>query len=216
MIKLFACIFMIIDHIGLAFFQNDISYRVIGRLSMPMFAWALARGFTYTSNRKKQFFRIFLLAVISQVPYMLLTDHKQGNICVLWLLCLGFLNLYTAKDKCSYHYIGSAALVLIAILVPFDYGWYGFALTIIFYFFGIKPGNKNYTMQWIFITLITGLYILTDYEKGLIQIFALVCIPIIYIMKKYDNKVKINKHFYYWFYPGHMLILCVIKWLCRR
>ena len=47
MLKLIACLTMIIDHIGVIFFPSMLIFRIIGRLSMPLFAYSLAKGFKY-------------------------------------------------------------------------------------------------------------------------------------------------------------------------
>ena len=41
-IKIVAAIAMLIDHIGLLFFSDVVSFRVIGRISMPLFAMIFA------------------------------------------------------------------------------------------------------------------------------------------------------------------------------
>ena len=55
MIKLFALITMVIDHIGLVFFPNVIIFRIIGRLSMPLFAYCVARGYYIIASKKDIF-----------------------------------------------------------------------------------------------------------------------------------------------------------------
>jgi hypothetical protein len=50
-IKIIACILMAIDHIGYHLFPNLIILRIIGRLSMPLFAFFIAEGCYYTKNK---------------------------------------------------------------------------------------------------------------------------------------------------------------------
>ncbi len=43
-LKLWACLFMLVDHIGVVFFDDNLAMRAIGRLSMPIFAFLLVEG----------------------------------------------------------------------------------------------------------------------------------------------------------------------------
>lgn len=72
---------MIIDHIAWAFlrpytgnsFYLLVFYEVLrglGRLTMPIMCLLLVEGFFYTKNLSKYFFRLFVFALISHVPYV--------------------------------------------------------------------------------------------------------------------------------------------------
>ena len=76
-LKVFAIIVMLIDHIGCYFVSRiapDPYYimRSIGRLAMPIFLYLIVHGFFYTSNLKKYIFRLFCLATITQVILIIL------------------------------------------------------------------------------------------------------------------------------------------------
>lgn len=84
-LKWIALITMIIDHIGAilipAFYSKGIGnmyvdwtilYQVcrwIGRFSFPLYCFLLVEGFVHTANRNKYFYRMFLFAVISEIPF---------------------------------------------------------------------------------------------------------------------------------------------------
>lgn len=76
-LKIFAIIVMLIDHIG-CYFVSKIApnpyyiMRSIGRLAMPIFLYLIVQGFFYTSNLKKYIFRLFCLATITQVILIIL------------------------------------------------------------------------------------------------------------------------------------------------
>lgn len=69
-LKIIACLTMLIDHIGFLFFPDLIWLRYIGRLSMPLFAFFIAEGCRYTSNKLRYFLQIFLLGVACQSVYI--------------------------------------------------------------------------------------------------------------------------------------------------
>lgn len=71
MLKLLACIFMLLDHIGFYFDSMlpptiVILLRAVGRLAFPMFAWNVARGYSRTRKVPVYFFRMLSFAVISE------------------------------------------------------------------------------------------------------------------------------------------------------
>ncbi|NLH02388.1 MAG: fimbrial assembly protein, partial [Clostridiales bacterium] len=49
-IKMLAIVTMLIDHIGAIFFPQIPLFRIIGRLSFPLFCFFIAQGVLYTSN----------------------------------------------------------------------------------------------------------------------------------------------------------------------
>ena len=66
MIKAFACLFMIIDHVGLTIFPDIIILKIIGRLSMPVFAYGIARGFSHSHKRGTETLYIRRMAVLTR------------------------------------------------------------------------------------------------------------------------------------------------------
>ncbi len=74
-IKYLAIIAMLIDHIGMFFLPittlPGLLCRVIGRLTAPIMCLFVAEGYVHTSSRKKYGTRLFVFALISQIPYAL-------------------------------------------------------------------------------------------------------------------------------------------------
>ena len=54
-LKILACVFMFIDHLGVIIFPDVYILRAVGRLAMPLFAWMLAEGCFYTKNKLKDY-----------------------------------------------------------------------------------------------------------------------------------------------------------------
>ncbi len=83
-LKLIALVAMIVDHVGAAFPMPDI-FRVIGRLSFPIYAFLIAEGCRHTRNLHRYLFRLGLFALISEVPFdwafgVILMDEKIPRI----------------------------------------------------------------------------------------------------------------------------------------
>ena len=76
-LKIIAIISMTLDHIGIIFFPNIIFFRIIGRMSFPLFAYCTASGCIFTKNIKKYILRLFVLGFISQ-PILLMAT-LDGN-----------------------------------------------------------------------------------------------------------------------------------------
>ena len=204
-LKMLAIITMLIDHIGAIFFPNIAILRMIGRISFPLFCFFISEGFIYTSNVKLYLGRLFLFAIISEVPYDLAfhgTIYYPGKQNVFFTLCLGLIAIYALHTYLAERPVTAIVLagvsVLFAELLHTDYGWFGVVLIIIFYCF------KNYRTRGIFAFALfnTGFSLLTS----TLQLYAITsCIPILLYNGK---KGKINgKYLFYAFYPVHLLIL---------
>ena len=139
-IKLIAVLTMIIDHIGLFFFPGAILPRVIGRLSFPLFAWLISNGAHHTRNARNYLTRIFLLAVISQIPFIAanrLIDNSFRNLNVVFTLFLGLAAIElikTTKKKFLWVMIFAFAAA-IAQFFNTEYGATGVISIVIFYIF---------------------------------------------------------------------------------
>ncbi|MBU4031120.1 conjugal transfer protein TraX, partial [Patescibacteria group bacterium] len=68
---------MVADHVGFLFFPHILWLRIIGRISLPIFAFLIGEGYEKTSNVKKYFFRLAIFALISFVPHYFL--FKVGS-----------------------------------------------------------------------------------------------------------------------------------------
>ncbi|MBQ8291259.1 MAG: hypothetical protein IJX88_01940 [Clostridia bacterium] len=95
-IKFLAAALMVIDHVGLLFFPDMLLFRKIGRLSMPLFAFAIAEGCKYTKNKPKHFFLLFGLAVICQTVYYFF-DSGNLYMCILVTFSLSVLTIYALQ-----------------------------------------------------------------------------------------------------------------------
>lgn len=102
-LKLLAAIFMIIDHLGLIFYPDLLWLRMLGRLSMPLFAFAIAEGCRYTKNKWKHFFLLFGLGTICQLVYFIFapTTIYLGILITFSFSTLMIYALQFAK-KCTF------------------------------------------------------------------------------------------------------------------
>ena len=196
---LLGAILMAIDHVGAILFPFEIGFRLVGRLSFPLFAFGIAEGVTHTRNFPRYFLRIFVTAMVSQPIYMLAFGARTGN--PLFTLAYGAmtLNLWR-REK---HFLACLLLVL-SYFFSFSYGWYGVA-TIFFYGFYFQQKNLSLYGN----VALQGLYAL-QYRNWL-QAYSILAFPL--IGAKWKWNISLPRYFFYLFYPTHLLILVGIKGL---
>lgn len=207
-LKVLAIVTMLVDHTGAILFPQVTVLRMIGRLAFPIFAYMISEGLLHTSNVKRYFGRLFLFALISEVPFDLALWSTpfyplRQNVfftLVLGLAAIYFLDRYL-KENSVIAVLLAASMALLAEAVNTDYGWFGVATVIIFYCF------RNFRTRGVFVFTLLLLGYSLMYSR--LEIFAVgSCIAILLYN---GQKGKWNwKYFFYAFYPVHLLILYFI------
>ncbi len=201
-LKMIAIVSMVIDHVGHIFFPEAMIFRIIGRMSFPIFAYVLAEGFHYTKDVKKYLLRLGLFALLSEIPYDLaimgsVLEFSHQN--VFFTLFFGVLMLYVMSRMKNM--LMQYAVVLVAVFVcrflHTDYRSIGVLLVFIFYVFRQRKAEKLLIVGLIFLGLTGGL-----------QLYALLALPLI-ALHNGEQGTKM-KAFFYLFYPAHLLILYLV------
>lgn len=188
---------MIIDHIGVVFFPDMPIYRIIGRLAFPLYAWGIVQGYIYTRSLQNYQKRLLWLAVLSQIPFMMIAGLKL-NVIFTFLICIFILRLLESKWKERYSLI---IIISIFTLVFSDYGLYAILLVLIFrYLKGIQIAAAHLLLD-LFFAVMFGWWL---------QPFSVIATVIILNRDKL-KKLKINRLFYRSFYPAHLMILVLMK-----
>ena len=95
MLKWLAIITMTVDHVGAVLYQDFTVLRWIGRLAFPLFAYLLILGMENTRNVRKYFVRLFVFALVSQVPFFLAIDYAPFEFLnIFFTLTSGLLFIY--------------------------------------------------------------------------------------------------------------------------
>ena len=116
-LKIFAIITMTIDHVGLALFNNNTFFRIIGRIAMPIFAYQVAIGFNNTRSKLKYILRMFFVAFISEFSFDLLLKSAgyattNFNICFTFTLALLTLYFIDLSRKNKLYFLASLIPIL--------------------------------------------------------------------------------------------------------
>lgn len=217
---------MLLDHFGDAYFKQISLMNVIGRIAFPIFAFQISEGYLHTKNLKKYFLRLFLFALISQVPFMLFysiyTDNFTLNIFFTLLIGLLAIFLYDQITHFSFRSIknekmktllkyslGFLAVSLLGIfseICHFDYGLFGIAIIFLFYLF--RKNKPIMVTSFILACILKyGIPYLDTFNLWYILLTIFTIFPILFIClynKKQGPKVK---YLLYFFYPVHLLIL---------
>ncbi len=125
--KVFAYIFMIIDHYAIFVDPSLWAFRWIGRVAFPLYLSMLLVGYAHTRSLPKYIGRLCFWGVVSQLTIWVGLGF-QGHLDVLFTLALCLLTVYTydLMQRYSVFYRWSVVLIYayIATILSFDYGYY--------------------------------------------------------------------------------------------
>ena len=224
---------MLCDHLWATLIPGNNWLTCIGRLAYPIFAFLLVEGYFHTRNLKRYALRLLLFAVISEIPFNLM--YSSGIIYpfhqnVIWTLLIGLWMIHLnekAKSKTSIIAalvrVGTVFLGGLLGLVSFaDYNTAGVLTILVFYFF---RGNR----WWQRLGQVAGLYYINfELLKGLVfpisvlgstfeipqqGLAILALLPIWLYQGRKGYASKWFQRLCYWFYPAHMLLLWLIRYL---
>lgn len=215
-LKVFACLIMLIDHIGAIFFPEFYLLRIIGRLAFPIFAWMITNGYQYTSNRVRYLTRLGVFALISQVPFSLAFQQGMFNhLNIFFTLALGLIAIHCYEIIESKH--GKAAAVLgiafVAELLHTDYGLYGVATIALFWIY--RQDFRGLVRMQVFINVTMALPALLIAISGdwsaLLGTMQAASLLSLLLIRQYNGRLGPKvRYAFYAFYPGHLLVLYLI------
>jgi hypothetical protein len=204
-LKIIALILMTIDHIGFIF-DLPITYRIIGRLSFPLFAFLIYQGYQYTRSRKRYFLRLFIFGVSLELGLWLISLFMPvplGTRNIFLTLSFGVLGLAMMDTKFNplLKIVSIGYLLYISTLYQFDYSWYGILFILSFKFY------PRYFYISIFIQI--GLaYLQTLTGDWTLQYYAI--LSWLFIACYNHQKGYSLKYLFYVYYPLHLAILFLI------
>lgn len=174
----------------------------IGRIAFPIFCFLLVQGFIYTSSKRKYKIRLFIFALLSEIPFNLALrdEFRFGASNVLFTLLLGLVSLEVIEK--DWHLVvrglAVAGIVLLADLLCCDYGAAGVLLIVMLYF---ARDDKVMTV------LVGLLAIVASPAFSVMSILAYIPVSL------YNGKRGLKlKYVFYAFYPVHLLVLYFIRW----
>lgn len=219
LLKLIACLAMLVDHVGVVFFPLNPIFHCIGRIAFPIFCYCLTVGLQYTRNSNRYLLRLGLFAVLSQ-PFYVLAFHPGafweniGDLNIFFTLLFSLLALVGLQEKKWWLLI----FCVVALgLGSFDYSADGIILVVIFYLCRSHPGigAALFVLNYLPVLFTTSgedpLSIIVAGHPVGCEIFALLALPLILV--QCQTNWKISKWVFYLFYPLHLLAICTIRQL---
>ncbi|MEO2204156.1 TraX family protein [Paenibacillus pabuli] len=206
MMQWIAMITMLIDHIGAVFYPQVEELRIIGRIAFPIYAFAVYIGYKHTRNVQKYIWRLFWIAVISQIPFMAAFNHLSLN--VVWTLWSSLLVLL-ALDKLPNRLLGIPIVIgsgIVMEMTAMDYGMYGLLLVMLFRYFQGPVLVLGHV-------LLTALYI--QLYSSSVQMYSVVATLGIAIAQYYGAGFRLKGPRWIWryFYPAHLAVIAIIRWI---
>jgi hypothetical protein len=210
LLKWIAIITMTIDHVGAVLFPELQILRIVGRISFPLFAYLLILGMESTKNIFNYFLRLFVFALISQVPFFLAIGIGPfESLNIFFTLSFGLVFVYFFKKNSWIAFIP----IFISFIFNFDYNIYGIAIIGCMYIL-----NKNIKFGAGLLILLNVLFLLPWNN----QFLSLLALPLVVLhntgalslRKENDSKFKISiwrKYFFYIYYPSHLMLLYIIN-----
>ena len=226
-LKIIAIIAMTVDHVtwllfpGFSLAPVPIVLHVIGRITAPLMMFFISEGYHYTSNRKKYLARLMIFAVVSHVPYTMFSSFNFipgiPTTSVIWPFALGVLALMIDQGDILPNAKRWQRIVLIgiclAIALPSD--WSTPAVLSILYmgrhWGDFKQQMRDMATFLAVYAVVCGFAFAPVY--GLIHIGIIIPILFLTIYNGTRGTVggKAMKWLFYIYYPGHLLILGLIK-----
>ncbi len=226
-IKYIAMLTMLLNHISHMFlpvgsFLGEF-FTDIGYFTAPTMCYFMVEGYGYTRSKVKYGLRLFVFAVMSQVPFMLALRFGKLNM-IFTLLCCFFI--LVVMEKVADPWLRTLlCAVLIFVTVIGDWSVFAPVFTILF---RNNRGNRAGMLSSYGITCV--IFVLMSIQSNLMWpgytmpeavvsgvlsgagiVMSAVVILFFYNGKRAERGRNFSKWFFYIFYPGHLAILCLIR-----
>lgn len=179
--------------------------EIVGRFAFPIFCFLLIEGFFHTRSRGKYLGNLVLFAFVSEIPF----DLCFNGVPFLWqsqnvffTLALGLCLIWATneiKQRIKWWFIPGLFFFLLAcilsMLLSTDYEYFGIGGIAIWYLLRSYPFAASmiaFVPLWKTVWALPG-FLLTNLYNG--------------------QRGKQCKWLNYWFYPAHLLLLALLRYL---
>lgn len=217
-LKLIALAAMTADHAGLILFDGVAAFRIIGRLSFPIFAYMIAEGCRYTKNKAKYLLKIAALGALCQIVFYTAQRSLYMGILISFSISAAMIfSIDYARKKANtvawfFPLLLTIAAVLLCYSLPavlpgfkIDYGFFGILLPVLVYL----GRNKIEKLSLAFICLV-----LICLSFGGVQWYSLFAIIPLAFYNGARGRYPL-KYFFYIYYPLHMVLLYALSYIIK-
>ncbi|MEN8180478.1 MAG: TraX family protein, partial [Pseudomonadota bacterium] len=181
----------------------------------PLLAYLLVYNYLYNTRDKWAYIkRLFLFAILSQIPYMIAFENNELVLNIFFTLGVGLLLIYICEQW--YAPVGeqpwrfllvwaTVSFIFLFFSVLLSYGPFGIFTIFAFYLY-IK---EKTTISLLLLMLVIYTLNSAQWHLGL-ALFGLLSLAIIWLVNSRDIQVRrVNKWLYYTFYPLHLIFIKV-------
>ena len=230
-IKYIAMFTMLLNHIATIFLTPGTwlfeLFLAIGYFTAITMIYFLVEGYHYTHSKKTYISRLFVFALISEIPYCLAFTTNGViefyGLNMLFTLCVCFGILYvldTTKSK-----LAKVCLVILGIIISLFCDWALLAPIFTLLFVWARNSEHRTKIAFCLSIVIFGAFNflggLGRFPLAANMLYALLsvigmgmaasCIVFFYNGRRMEKGKTFSKWFFYLFYPVHLLILGVLR-----
>lgn len=234
-LKIIAIVTMLIDHIGAALIEQgvwfkidpnakvdrvyayDEIFRIIGRISFPLFCFLVVEGILHTRDVRKYAIRLGIFAIISEIPFNLafsnkVVDLSGFNVFFTLFISVSVVAGYIAIKESTQKFYEEpqvkwflcTTIFLVGLLVAgvtnTDYDVAGVCAIMVMYEFSSRNAkNLGFVVAILLLALL----------DNPIELWALLGFGLILIYN--GKRGRQIKYFFYIFYPMHLMLLWAIR-----
>lgn len=233
-IKYIAVFAMALNHIGSVFLERGTFWGELlidtGYFTAPVMCYFLVEGYQYTHSRKKYLQRLLLSALVSQIPfYMALAPEGAGILTKLNMMCTLSVCFLILEVKTWIQEEGIRLLLYaLLFLVNGKCDWATMAPVYTLLFAYAYGSQKKMTRAFVIAMAVFMLDIyrinsfLFPVDKALLLtgfsvlgvMASAVAVLYLYNGKRAERGSAVSKWFFYIFYPGHLLVIGIIRMFC--
>lgn len=183
--------------------------RGIGRTAFPIFCFFLVEGFLRTRSRFRYLGNLIIFGLVSELPFLLCIygTTQKLRLDTMFELAIGLLTIWGLEkvflltDRPAIRYPACLAVIVcgcaVAHFLHTDYREGGIATIAVLYLLRYRR-DLSLPASWT---------LLTFYNQNEIWAF-----PAFLLLDRYNGqRGRQSKYFFYCFYPGHLLLLYLIR-----
>ena len=229
-IKYIAIFAMLLDHIGWTFlpFDSPVAqvFHFVGRVTAPVMCFFIAEGYRHTKNVKKYLLRLFVFALLSQIPWCVMHNMALSTLSLNMIFTLFFALLAVCAESKIENPTLRVLVIILCAAATVKSDWYVFAVlwSVIFYKYREEPKKLAscfcavsllYTGYMLYLNLNAGNDLAKSFSSVIFTFGTFLSLPLLFSYDESKRPNKKSRFVFYVFYPLHMLILGVIKYLIQ-
>ena len=174
----------------------------IGRFAFPIFIYISLNSYLFYTRSKENYIKRILFYAFLTVPFYYIGFHKVYPFNILFTIAFNLMFIYFTERK-KYYFL---PLIFLLIYIS-DYSFFSLAVYLSMYLVICYKKIEDLFL-YTFLMLFSLIFLNAFYFFPA----ALLIFGIIYsdIFLDFDIKIKINKYFFYIYYPLHIALLGVI------